>query len=270
MHHDVLARNTATESTNRIHADETARQYGFRGGLVPGVDVYAYLAHLPTDAWQLDWLERGTMSARFLQPVYDGDQVTVSSTGDQRSTTELGLEVRNPAGERCATATATLPVEAVTPPPATAVASAPLPESRPPASPETLAPSLVLGSIAAGFDAGRAAEYLDEVGETAPIFRDEGIAHPGWLLRFANSVLVANVTLGPWIHVGSEAHHFAAVRHGDRVEARAAVTDEYERKGHRFVELDVLLVVQDDEPVARIAHTAIYEPRRTSSPSELA
>ena len=43
----VEAFNTATDSTNKIHDDDVARTYGFRGGLVPGVDVYAYLTHEP-------------------------------------------------------------------------------------------------------------------------------------------------------------------------------------------------------------------------------
>src|SRR5262245_46169653 len=49
--HVVTAFNTATASTNKIHDDDVARQYGFHGGLVPGVDVYAYLTHLPVRAW---------------------------------------------------------------------------------------------------------------------------------------------------------------------------------------------------------------------------
>ena len=31
-----IAYNHATESENKIHSDEVARRYGFRGGLVPG------------------------------------------------------------------------------------------------------------------------------------------------------------------------------------------------------------------------------------------
>ena len=35
----VRAHNAATESENRIHADDVAQQYGFKGGLVPRVTV---------------------------------------------------------------------------------------------------------------------------------------------------------------------------------------------------------------------------------------
>jgi hypothetical protein len=36
---------------------------------------------------------------------------------------------------------------------------------------------------------------------------------------------------------------------------------EFERKGHRFVGLDVLIAAED-RPVASLRHVAIYAPRR--------
>ncbi|CAN5788084.1 hypothetical protein BH20ACT4_BH20ACT4_03630 [soil metagenome] len=56
IRYDVQAVNTATASNNRIHDDEVAKAYGFSGGLVPGVDVYAYLVHLPAEQWGVEWL----------------------------------------------------------------------------------------------------------------------------------------------------------------------------------------------------------------------
>jgi hypothetical protein len=49
--HVLRARNTATRSENKMHDDAVAASYGFAGGLVPGVDVYAYLCHLPAAEW---------------------------------------------------------------------------------------------------------------------------------------------------------------------------------------------------------------------------
>src|SRR5437868_6332227 len=74
----VTAVNHATTSANKIHDDDVAARYGFRGGLVPGVDVYAYLAAAPARHWGLDWLRSGGLSARFTSPMYDGDLVTVT------------------------------------------------------------------------------------------------------------------------------------------------------------------------------------------------
>jgi len=36
------------------------------------------------------------------------------------------------------------------------------------------------------------------------------------------------------------------------------VADEFERKGHRFVALDLLILSGDDVPVQHVRHTAIY------------
>ena len=73
--HDVVAHNTATESTNRMHDDTVAATYGFRGGLVPGVDVWAYATRPCVDRWGLAFLERGSLEMRFASPVYDGEAV---------------------------------------------------------------------------------------------------------------------------------------------------------------------------------------------------
>ena len=89
------------------------------------------------------------------------------------------------------------------------------------------------------------------------------ITHPGLILRLANRALGRNVRLGPWIHVGSTIRNHALARPGDRLAARARVTAEYEHKGHRFDELDVLVVANEQTGVARIHHTAIYRPRQT-------
>ena len=94
------------------------------------------------------------------------------------------------------------------------------------------------------------------------MFRKDGLAHPGWLLRYCNLVLTSNFVLGPWIHVESTAQFFRSVRDGQRLETRARVTGVEERGGHRFVDLDVLQLA-DGEPVARTAHRAIYQPRGT-------
>jgi hypothetical protein len=252
----VIARNTATESANKIHDDEVARQLGFRGGLVPGVDVYAYLAHPPAEAWGLGWLQRGTMRARFHQPIYDGGRVEVVPIGP------TALELRDDGGATCATAEVAVAVaEDQREPPR--VDDWPLVDQRdhpPPASTETLAPGTPFGLAPHAFHADLAGAYLDDVRETLPLYIDEGVAHPGWILRDANYVLSTNVRLGPWIHVESVVHHHGLVRDGDVVSARAVVTNQWERNGHRFVELDVIHLA-GTRPVARTRHTAIYRPR---------
>ena len=248
----VEAYNTATGSTNKIHDDAVARTYGFRGGLVPGVDVYAYLTHVPAERWGLDWLGHGSIAARFGKPVYDGHVVTVIATEDGDG---LDLAVVDAAGTVAATARATrASIEPGGPSPVAAA----LPGERPPASPDSLRVGTVLGSLTDVFDARLAAPYLADVRESLPIYAS--VAHPGWLLRFANSILARNVELGPWIHVSSEVSLLGVLADRERVEVRAVVLDEFARKGHRFVTLDVA-IESDGRPIQRITHTAIHEPR---------
>ena len=74
----VSAYNTSKFSENKIHDDAVARKFGFSGGLVPGVDVFAYMVHLPVAKWGRAFLERGLIEARFVKPVYDGEIAHVS------------------------------------------------------------------------------------------------------------------------------------------------------------------------------------------------
>jgi hypothetical protein len=252
--HVLTAFNTATESTNKIHDDDVAKAYGFRGGLVPGVDVYAYLTHVPVAEWGRAWLEHGSATVRLVTPVYDGRTVTVTGTWDGD---DLDLAVTD-GPTTCAAGRAgrdPQPCDCPEPP------SAELPAEPPPASPEALRPGTVLGTVVDTFDAAAHAAYLADVRETLPLYADDGIAHPGWVLRFANQALSRNVVLGPWIHVSSDIALLGVVRDGARVEARSVVLDEFERKGHRFVTLDVAISA-DNHPVQRVTHTAIHTPRK--------
>jgi hypothetical protein len=80
-----------------------------------------------------------------------------------------------------------------------------------------------------------------------------------------NRVLVDNTVLGPWIHVGSRMQLLSAARAGDEIAARAKVTANYEKKGHRFVELDALVVANGTTPLAHCQHIAIYQPREQAA-----
>ena len=73
----AIALNTAPDSSNRIHGDEIAKQYGFEGGLVPGVTVAAYLVHPAVEKWGLDWLNFGFANCRVTSPLYDKESFKV-------------------------------------------------------------------------------------------------------------------------------------------------------------------------------------------------
>src|SRR6478672_2823005 len=106
--HRVSAYNTSKHSENKMHDDTVAKRFGFSGGLVPGVDVMAYMMHLPVTKWGSAFLERGLIEARFVKPVYDGEIADV--TGEE-SDGVLSIRVEG-RGQLCATGSASLPASA--------------------------------------------------------------------------------------------------------------------------------------------------------------
>jgi acyl dehydratase len=252
----VEAFNTAKLSENKMHDDTVARRFGFSGGLVPGVDVIAYMMHLPVRKWGCAFLERGLIEARFVRPVYDGEIAEV--TGEE-SDGVLTIEVSS-RGELCATGTASLPPSA----PVISIVDypqvAPVSE-RKPVNAASFEIGKWLGTVPRRWAGEAAAEYLAEVRERDPLYAREGLGHPGLLQRVMNRVLVDNAILGPWIHVGSRMQLLSAARSGDELTARARVTANYDKKGHRFAEFDALVVANGATPLAHCQHLAIYQPR---------
>jgi hypothetical protein len=258
--HRVSAYNTSKQSENKIHDDTVARRFGFSGGLVPGVDVMAYMMHLPVARWGRAFLERGLIEARFVKPVYDGEIAEVSGI---ETDGVLTIEVQS-RGELCATGSASLPASA----PEIAIANyhdVPPVAERKPVSASSYEVGKWLGTLPRDWAGEAAQQYLADIRETDPIYARENLGHPGLLQRVMNKALVDNAILGPWIHVGSRMQLLSAAKTGDALTARAKVTGNYEKKGHRFVELDALVVANGNTPLAHCWHIAIYQPREQAA-----
>jgi hypothetical protein len=258
----VKARNTAVDSENAIHDDGVARRYGFAGGLVPGVIVYGYLTHPLVVALGPAWLERGTMSVRFVKPVLDGEEFRVTGVTMTHDTTGVTVRLQGStasAGE-CVAATATLPAGLPTPIHVAAYATAPLPVERPPVSREHLSGLTILGTPENTYDEAAATRFLEKVSETLPVYLGpRGFVHPAFYLDQANRALDRNVRMGPWIHVSSIVRHLAAARVGETLQTRARVRSLFQRKGRDFVELDLAVLARGTgRPLAHVLHTAIY------------
>jgi acyl dehydratase len=256
----VTAYNTAKQSENKMHDDTVAKRFGFSGGLVPGVDVMAYMMHLPVANWGRAFLERGLIEARFVKPVYDGE--TADVTGEERDGI-LSIEVKS-RSQLCATGSASLPSSAPAVPIADFSETAAVAE-RKPVNAASYQLGKWLGTAPRAWAGDAAKEYLIDVRETDAIYAREGLGHPGLLQRVMNKVLVDNAILGPWIHVGSKMQLLSAAKAGDEITARAKVTGNYDKKGHRFVELDALVVGNGRTPLAHCQHIAIYQPREQAA-----
>lgn len=253
--YEVSAFNTAAASENKIHDDSVAQRFGFVGALVPGVEVYAYMAHMPVQRWGRAWLESGGAEARFLKPVYDGRIARVSARAQDD---EMILDVTS-EGAACASGRAFAP-ENIAP---FEIAPAPAPPAeRPKASDESLPVGGALGVQPIVFDRAMLAAYLDDIRETDSLYLAEGLLHPGQILRLANQALVQNVVMGPWIHVGSRVRNHALARLGETITFDATIVSNGESKGHGIVEFDGLARA-DGRAVASVRHVAIWRPRQT-------
>lgn len=259
----VRARNTSATSDNKIHEDETAARYGFRGGLVPGVTVYAYMTVPLVARFSDGWLERGSMQVKFHQPFYEGEEVIVRAEVDGDSDPiKVAVRAEREDGTACATGLATIndesdwlgkarledyPIHALPPF-----------EARPIASRGSVVKGALLGTLIEKLDL-KDTGPLRELDERLPIYYGErAAAHPAALLGLANQVLMRNFELGPWIHTSSDLINRSAARNGEEISVRGRIKDVFERKGHEFVTLDLLIVANDNRVVQQVRHTAIY------------
>jgi acyl dehydratase len=238
--YDVVAVNLDPQADNRIHDDEVAQRYGFTGALVPGVEVFA-LATVPyLRSWGEAFLAGGRLALRFRKPVYDGERVTVTPVDRQ-------LTVRGPDGVTRATGAASAPGE---PSPPGSYDARPLP-------PQPMgAPQLGdFGTVRQQADPWACADYVRRIGDDHPLYGS--VVHPGLLLRLVNLALMSNVALGPWIHTSSDCRFLGLARVDEDLEVRSRVTELFERRGHRYVRYDAL-VLAGGRPVAEVDHEAIW------------
>ncbi|MCC6364782.1 MAG: hypothetical protein IT165_14775 [Bryobacterales bacterium] len=245
--HRVQAVNTAADHENRMHGDEVAGQFGFRGGLVPGVNVYGYMTVPVVAHFGHVWLERGWMRARFVEPFYDGDEVVV------RASVEQGGTVRVEAGRAWAEA------GLHTDPAPAPLLEALLPGVRPSPTPDLIRPGLELGSFTENL-AEAQARLLPALADPYPLYAD--YAHPTVLLGLANEILVRNFRLPAWIHTSSEVCHYRAIHSRETVHVTGRIRDAFARKGHEFLIADVTVCGDDGRLALHAVHVAIWQPRR--------
>jgi acyl dehydratase len=249
--YQVIAKNHSEASENRIHSDDVARRYGFRGALVPGVAVYGYLTHPLVERFGERWLSESVNDVRFLKPAYDGDRLDIAL---DEGADPLTVTCTNQLGEHLATLTTRMSA---------------LPDIEPqsvfdgPRKPSGRVPmdwdNVVVGQVFPAWHWQITEDANDvvrrQVADELPIYRSA--AHPHGLLQIANRALVREFVMPAWIHVGSEIRARAMPRVNDTLEIRAAVLDKWERKGHQFVKL-YLTYLRDSEITIEVIHTAIF------------
>lgn len=261
------AMNTAPDSQNQIHGDAVARQYGFEGGLVPGVTISAYLIQPAVDTWGMDWLERGRAHVRVVSPLYDGEQFTVNIT--HASGHAYQAELIRPDGTVSATSDVAVPegLPPEAPPGRRMDAIAAKDHIGPIASFETFKELKQHGCLAFRYRWGskhRMNAYIKNQAQIPHLLRLDGggYANMSFLLGCSNWVLASNAQMNPWVHLETRSQNFRAVPADTSIIAEMNIVDFYEKKGHEFIDVDVNLFDEaGDACLATIALRAIYKLR---------
>lgn len=250
--YEVVARNYSADHENRIHSDDVARKYGFRGALVPGVAVWGHLTHPLVERFGESWLSGSVNHTRFFKPAYDGDRLVISIEEQDGGFLVQGHDQE---GTLLAEIRSEMPADLP-----------PVADQSPFGNPRRSADRVEIDweSVTEGepfpewhfqIITDENQRYAQEVADGLPLYQH--VAHPHWLLSVANQALVREYVMPAWIHVGSEVRFRKLVRVGDTLAVNAVPVEKWERKGHQFVRLYVTyhrLNVLTTE----IFHTAIF------------
>jgi hypothetical protein len=263
--HTLTAHNDAAASANKIHDDLVARQYGFRGGLVPGVSVYAYMTYPLVHSFGEEWLARGAAQVQFAKPIYEGDHVTVTSMVKAVGESEMHFDLAsmNAEGVACGIGTAMLPTTSSPSPDLAEIPPGPRQAPRVPISWDAVVIGQPLPLLTLTVAQQDNEEYCRTHADDLELYRGaRGFVHPGILLRQCNRIFSEHFILGPWIHVASDITTYRPCQIGEPLEIRGIPVQKFEKKGHAFTVLDVLILAAG-EAVHRVKHTCIFRPRQS-------
>jgi len=260
----AMALNTAPDSQNRIHSDELAKEYGFEGGLVPGVTISAYLVHPLIELWGKEWLDSGFANCRITSPLYDEELFEVKSNIVDETHAHTTLIRSNGV----VSANAEIAITKNLPKPPISRADNLVEEDFTPplATKEVWNELKSRGCKAFKFTWGDEDPliYLRDASDLPDLLqpREGGFSNLSFLLGCSNWALSGNAYMNPWVHVQTISQNYRAVSYGTPLIAEMQVNSVFERKSHEFVDVGVnLFGVEDEKCVMTINLIAIYRLR---------
>lgn len=269
-----VALNQSPDSKNEIHGDRIAKVYGFRGGLVPGVTLSAYLTQPAVEAWGKTWLNTGRCHIAVRSPVYDGEHFSVAIT-DQNEF-QYTAELINSIGKICATAEVSLDQQACIAPKLRGDLIAEIEYQPPQASKAWFEQLKVQGCYAFRYQwqkDHRMSRYFAEVERMPALLRcpdeaqglkdkGQGLANMSFILGCANWIFDSNAAMNPWVHLETRSKNHQAIGQETSVIVEMQVLDEFSKKGHQFCDVNVgVFDEQSGQCLSEIFQRAIYRLR---------
>jgi hypothetical protein len=258
--YQVRTHNASTQSENRMHSDDVARTFGFKGGLVPGVTVFSHMTQPMVARHGAAWLARGTAEVSFGKPAYEGELLSIHTTATGADA--YTLICTNEEGVELARMNAALPAAPAQPDARSDIAPAPPPNERQTVTWDLMEIGKPFPALAWSPTVDENLTWCRDARDELPLYREgkTPLLHPGFILRQANHVLRTRFVLPAWIHAGSRLTFFEALRVGADYEVRAIPEEKWNNKGHEFVRLYVA-IRHGQRTMAEVIHTAIFRPR---------
>lgn len=246
--------NDARQSENKIHSDEMALRFGFKGALVAGVVVFGHMTYLPIKTGGRDWLTHNQAEVRFLNPAYDGEMLELTLEGNAACSDTKCL---NPEGVLLATLTTEQGTTGRD-------AKRNIPAAGKPVTREEINwENLILDEPAPAYlwhaDDESNQKLVKQLRDELDIYQgDEACVHPFWMLRQCNSAFSRSFILPAWLHVGSKIIFHQPLLVGQDIEVRMMPVKKWERKGHEFTTLYIAFMV-NSELFVEVEHTSIFK-----------
>ena len=104
--------------------------------------------------------------------------------------------------------------------------------------------------------------WCEGADESQPLFTQNAAppVHPGLVLQQANNVVSGQFRMTPWLHASSRLHWVRPVRVGETLQVGAVLRERWEKNGHRYGLLDVVLHAQSKVALS-IEHKVILQPK---------
>jgi acyl dehydratase len=249
----ITARNHVEDSENRIHSDEIARRFGFRGGLVAGVTVYGYLTWPFTQRYGARALEQAIHSVRLIKPTYNGEPLRIEMDDEPE---QPRARCWNDAGDLLAELQC-LMTDRLPKPVSTDALFAPRKSAdRPLIDWHNVLPMQPFTPWHWTITEDLNQTFAAQADDDNRLFHE--YAHPHGILAIANQSLMREYVMPAWMHVSSEIRFHRLLCVNETVAVEAVPIDKWSRRGHEFVRL-YLRFTRDGEVTTEIFHTAIFK-----------
>ncbi len=241
---------------NPIHSTSVAKAYGFQGALIGGATAYGWTVATIVEALGMPWLDHGWAELKFIQPMYPGDELTVTVTDDG----ELSLRRDDALCLKGTVGTGEAPW----------LADLTMPTRLTPWEAATELPRLTLDNAPVGQDLdARLVPWPRDEAEAfardtqreklACFYGPEARLHPAWIAAQPIHWLHHSYDYGPSIHAGSRIQHRAPAYAGQVLTVAGRCVDAYERKGHHYIVNDTLLLSESGDCLSQVRHTSVFQ-----------